>query len=128
MFDVAVGSFEGPRYARSKLNSAYFNGNTGLYRDNGLVAFKNANARSLDGIRKGFSKIFGDMGQKITIQTNLKNINFLDLTPNLNNGRFQPYRKLNRSTIPCISIPDPTVLLSIGLLWITVQFVFKGLP
>ena len=45
------------------------------------------------------------MGLKITIQTNFKVVNFLDLTLNLNNGRLQPYRKPGATT-PSTSTPD----------------------
>ena len=43
--------------------------------------------------------MFEDLGLKITIQVNLKIVNFLDITFDLNNGKHYPYRKLNNSPL-----------------------------
>ena len=90
MFDVAMGSYDGAEvcelvglYIIHKLTSAYPNGNIGLYRDYGLAVFKNVSARSLDKMRKDFSKIIGELGLQITAQSNLKIVNYLDVTLNL---------------------------------------------
>ena len=40
-------------------------------------------------------EIFNSFGLKITVETNKKVVNFLDITFNLHNGTFQPYRKPN---------------------------------
>ena len=65
MFDVAMGSYDGTEvcelvglYILHKLTSAYPNGNIGLYRDDGR---KNMSARSLDKMRKDFSKTIGEL-------------------------------------------------------------------
>ena len=44
---------------------------------------------------KDITKFFADLGLRITIQTNLKAVDFLDVTRNLSTGKFQPYRKPN---------------------------------
>ena len=100
MFNVAMGSYDGAEvcelvglYILHKLTSAYPNGNIGLYRDDGLAVFKNMSARSLDKMRKDFSKIIGELGLQITAQSNLKIVNYLDVTLNLSTGKFCPYRK-----------------------------------
>ncbi|KAL9982995.1 hypothetical protein ACROYT_G005115 [Oculina patagonica] len=100
MFDVAMGSYDGAEvcelvglYILHKLTSAYPSGNIGLYRDDGLAVFKNMSARSLDKARKDFSKIIGELGLQITAQSNLKIVNYLDVTLNLSTGKFCPYRK-----------------------------------
>ena len=49
-------------YILHKLTTAFPNGNIGLYRDDGLAAFRNTSARSLDKARKDFSKILGELG------------------------------------------------------------------
>ena len=54
-----------------KLSSAYPSDSIGLYIDDGLVVFKNMNPRSADKARKVFCKILGDLGLKITVQSNL---------------------------------------------------------
>ena len=40
-------------------------------------------------------KIFKDIGFSIDIQTNLKEVDFLDVTLNLQNGTYRPYKKAN---------------------------------
>ena len=69
-------------------------GSIGLYRDDGLAAFWGVSGREADRIRKDI-KIFADLGLKITIQINLKVINYLDITLNLHTGKYYPYRKPN---------------------------------
>ena len=93
MFDVAMGSYDGAEvcelvrlYILQKLTTAFPNGNIGLYRDNGLAAFRNTSARSLDKARKDFSKILRELGLQITAQSNLKIVNYLDVTLNLSTG------------------------------------------
>ena len=44
-------------------------------------------------MRKDFSKIIGELGLQITAQSNLKIVNYLDVTLNLSIGKFCPYRK-----------------------------------
>ena len=49
-----------------------------------------------DKIRKDIVRTFREnFGLKITITTNLKIVNFLDVTFNLCTGRYQPYKKPN---------------------------------
>ena len=45
--------------------------------------------------RKTIIKIFKDIGFNIDIQTNLKEVDFLDVTLNLQNGTYRPYNKPN---------------------------------
>ena len=58
MFDVAMGSYDGAEvcelvgfYMLHKLTTTIRNGSIGLYRDDGLAAFRNTSARSLDKAR-----------------------------------------------------------------------------
>ena len=80
-------------YNLHKLSSAYPNGSVGLYRDDGLAVFKNMNARSGDKSRKVFCQILDDLGLKITVQSNLKVVNYLDVTLFLKTGKYYPFRK-----------------------------------
>ena len=48
-----------------------------------------------DKLRKDITKCFKDHGLKITIKTNLKIVNFLDVTFNLSSGTYYPYIKPN---------------------------------
>ena len=78
--------------------------NCGLYRDDGLILLHNVNGQKMDLVRKNVTKIFAF---KIEIQTHLKKVNFLDITFNLANGTYKPYKKM----IPyCISTHPSTTL------------------
>ena len=100
MFDVAMGCYDGAEvcelvglYILRKLSSAYPDGSIGLYRDDGLAIFKNMNARSGDKARKVLCEILGDLGLKITVKSNLKVVNYLDVTLNFTTGKYYPFRK-----------------------------------
>ena len=70
----------------------------GLYRDDDLVILRNVNGQQIDHTRKNIIKIFKDAGFSIAIETNSKEVDFLDITFNLNNGLYKPYNKTKRST------------------------------
>ena len=106
MFDVAMGCYDGAEvcelvglYILHKLTSAFPDGNIGLYRDDGLAIFKNITTRSGDNVRKKFSEILGNLGLKITVQSNLKVVNYLDVTLNLKTGKYYPYRKRDNNPL-----------------------------
>ena len=67
----------------------------GLYRDEGLLILRNVNGQQIDRIRKNIIKIFKDIGFAIDVETNLKIVDLLDITLNLNNGTYRPYKKPN---------------------------------
>ena len=77
----------------SKLKCEFNNKDIGLYRDDGLAVFRNMRPRSADNLRKRITKCFDTLGLKITIQSNLKIVNHLDVTFNLTNNSYYPYRK-----------------------------------
>nr|XP_054750112.1 uncharacterized protein LOC129255808 [Lytechinus pictus] len=102
LFDVTMGSFDGAEvcelvglYILNILSKQYGKEHVGLYRDDGLAVFKSISGSEADHIRKNLTKTFQQLGLKITISCNLKIVNFLDITLNLNNGKFYPYRKPN---------------------------------
>ena len=53
----------------------------------------------IDQLRKKIIKIFKETGFKIDIETDLKIVNFLDMTFNLINGSYKPYKKPNDSLL-----------------------------
>ena len=53
------------------------------------------NGQQIDQLRKKIIKIFKEIGFKIDIETNLEIVNFLDMTFNLINGSYKPYKKPN---------------------------------
>ena len=102
MFDVTMGSYDGAEicelvglFILNKLCAKYGNDYIGLYRDDGLAAFKNTSGPQADRIRKDITKLFKQHGLNITIQTNLKIANFLDVTFDLANESYYPCRKPN---------------------------------
>ena len=46
-------------------------------------------------MRKSIIKTLKDIGFAIDLETNLKIVDFLDITFNLNNGTYRPYKKTN---------------------------------
>lgn len=102
MFDVTMGSYDGAEvcelvglYILSTLSNMYKKENIGLYRDDGLAIFENISGNKADRIRKDITKVFHDLGLKITIEIQLKIVNYLDITLNLTDGTYSPYRKPN---------------------------------
>lgn len=97
-----MGSFDGAEicelvgmYILTTLGKRIRNEDSGLYRDDGLIVLRNLNGIQTDKTRKDIVKIFNEIEFKIEINTNLKTVDFLDVTFNLNNGTYRPYRKAN---------------------------------
>ena len=66
----------------------------GLYRDDGLACFQNTNGSEAERIRKAFIKLFKyEFSLNVVSYTNLKVVNFLDLTLNLSTGKYEPCNK-----------------------------------
>ena len=97
-FDVTMGSFDGAETC--ELRGSYLlhqlpediRSQVGLYRDDGLDAFKISPQR-LGRVKKQICKVFKDNGLRITIDANKKIVNFLDVTLDLNKGTHKPYLK-----------------------------------
>ena len=110
-FDVTMGSFDGAElcelvdlYILHILGAKYGKHRKGLYRDDGLACFGYTSGPQADRIRKNFIKIFKeDFNLTITCETNLKAVNFLDVTLNLTTGKYQPYNKSDNNPL-CMNI------------------------
>ena len=103
LFDVTMGAYDGAEvcelvgtFLLSKLQRKYEN--VGLYRDDGLSAFKNMSGPESERVKKDIQKIFREKGLDIIIQCNLKIVDYLDLSFNLNDGSYRPYRKPDDET------------------------------
>ena len=103
LFDVTMGAYDGAEvcelvgtFLLSLIRSKYEN--VGLYRDDGLAAFKNMSGPGNERIKKDIQKTFKEKGLDIIIQCNLKVVDYLDLTFNLNDGSYRPYRKPDDET------------------------------
>ena len=57
------------------------------------------NGQKTDKIRKQIVKLFKDVGLQLEIDTNLKQVDFLDVTLNLNTDLYSPYRKPNETLL-----------------------------
>ena len=86
-FDVTMGSFDGAQVCELvgllilvKLGNNYNSEDIGLYRDDGLSVFKDDGGPESERIKKNIIRIFKDLKLKITIQSNLKMVNYLDVT------------------------------------------------
>ena len=66
-----------------------------MYRYDGLAAIKSMSGPILDKMRKNIIALFKGEGLTITIDTNLIETDFLDVTFNLAKGKFFPFTKPN---------------------------------
>ena len=60
--------------------------NIGLYRDDGLAIFKNISGPKSEKVKKDIQKLFKENELDIVIQCNMKTVNYLDVTRNLENS------------------------------------------
>ena len=70
-----------------------------MYKDDGLVLLGNTSKQKTDRIRKGIIEIFKNAGFKIEIKANLHIANFLNVTFNLLDGTYKPYKKSNEQLL-----------------------------
>ena len=74
-------------YMLSKIKSVFKNQNdVGLYRNDGLGILRNLSGPQIERVRKEIIKIFKKCGLSITIKTNLKIVQFLDIELDLINN------------------------------------------
>ena len=98
-FDVTMGSWDGAEvceligiFLLSKLS--HINLNIGLYRDDGLGVSR-LTARQTEIAKKKLCSVFKEHGLRITIEANVKVVNFLDVTFDLSRNTYEPYMKPN---------------------------------
>ena len=102
LFDASMGAYDGAEmyelvgtYMLNLLSKKYNKNDFGLYGDDGLAVLKNKSGPQSEQVKKNIQKIFKDHGLDIIIQCNMKIVNYLDVTFNLNDGTYKPYTKLN---------------------------------
>ena len=83
-----------------------------MYRDDGLVLLRNTSKQKTDRIRKDIIEIFKNGGFKIKIKTNLQIVDFLDVTFNLLDETYKPYKKPNDQPlyVNTSSNPPPQII------------------
>ena len=75
-----------------------------MNRDDGLACFGNLNGPQAEKIRKDVIKILKqEVGLNITRETNLKTVDFLDVTLNLSTRKYQLYSKPGNGPL-CIDV------------------------
>ena len=102
LFDVTMGSYDGAEvcdliglYLLNEMKLMFSNLDLGLYGNDGLGRYKNLSGPATERLKKAMVKFFSDNGLKITIEFNMQRVNFLDVTFDLSNGKYWPYRKPN---------------------------------
>ena len=95
---MTMGSYDGAEvceligiYILSTLAKRIDKKSTGLYRDDRLIIIKKCDGPTTDRIRKVIIKIFKQIGFKIDMKTNLKEVDFLDVTLSLQKETYRPY-------------------------------------
>ena len=86
----AVGNF-----LLYQLPKNYNKKDIGLYRDDGRAIFGNFSGSKAEKIKKDIQKLFKDNHLNITLQCNLKIVNYLDVTFNFSNATYPPLCKPN---------------------------------
>ena len=96
LFDVTMGAYDGAEvfeivgmYLLSLLSSKCNKEKIGLYRDDGLAVLRNVSGHQSDKLKKEFQDIFKENDLKIEIRCNLKIVDYLDATLNLNDGTYK---------------------------------------
>ena len=82
-------------YILNILSKKYNKNDFGPYRDDGLVVFKNHSGTQSEQVTKNIQKRFKEHGLDIFIKCNMKVVNYIDVTFNLNDGTYKPYIKPN---------------------------------
>ena len=71
----------------------------GSCRGDGLFLFKNISRPEIERKKKAIIKMFKKCGLSIVVDANLKTVDFLDVTFDLDKSVYKPYRKPNNSPI-----------------------------
>ena len=79
IFDVAELCELVGIYIHTKLEQILPKSNFGLYQDDGLTLLRNRNGQQTDKVMKNIIRVFKDIGFSLDIETNLKELEFLDV-------------------------------------------------
>ena len=86
-FDFTMASFDGAEicelvglYIQSKLEKILPKSNVGLYRDNGMALLRNLNGQHAGKVKKNIIGVFKDIAFSLEIETNLHEVDFLDVS------------------------------------------------
>ena len=120
-FDITMGSYDGAEstdlvglFLLHQLK--HLPVNCGLYRDDGLAVSSLTN-RLTEKLWQQIKQIYEDNGLKVTAEVNKKVVHFLDITLDLNTGRYKPYMKPNTTLLYISSLSNhpPNIIKNIPL-------------
>ena len=80
----------------SLLRKKYSSNNICLYLDGGLSVLRNISGQQAEKHTKIIQKFFRDKGLQTIIKCNLKVVDYLDVTLNLNDGTYHSFHKPNK--------------------------------
>ena len=86
-------------YIQSKLTNSMNKKDVVLYRDDAIGIFKNISRLEIERKKKAIVKVFKKWGLSILVDTNLKTVDFLDVTYDLDKNIYKPYQKPSNSPI-----------------------------
>ena len=105
-FDVPMGCYDGAEvcevtgsYILYLLSNILHKNQSGLYRDDGLASVENISGPEIERLKKQIGRIFKKCGLNITIQANLRVVNFLDVQFDIIKGTYQPCRKPDNTPV-----------------------------
>ena len=105
-FDVTMGAYDGAEvcelvglFLLNKIKKECAGLELGLYRDDGLGVTRNLPGPQLEKLRKKLFALFKSCGLQITLDCNLQQVDFLDVTFNLQSEKYWPYRKPNNEPL-----------------------------
>jgi hypothetical protein len=106
MFDVTMESFDGAEvcelvgsFILNELSITFGKDHVGLYRDDELILLKGTRSRLADQTRKKLHHLFEQFDLKMTAEVSHQTVNFLDITLNLADDSYKPYRKPNNQPL-----------------------------
>ena len=105
-FDVPMGSYDGAEvceligtFMLNELSAICDKKDIGLYRDDGLGIMKRIGGPEIERRKKKIIQTFKKHKLDITVQTNLKVVQYLDIEFDLANNRYKSYRKPNNDPL-----------------------------
>ena len=103
-FDVPMGGYDSSQiadlvglYILNMLTRIISPHQLGLYHNDGLLYIPNSNGPLCSSIQKRIIRAFKFLGFKIEISSNIKIVNFLDVTLDLSNNSYKPFIKTNQN-------------------------------
>ena len=101
-----MGSYDGAEvceivglFILDMLSKLFKKNSIGLYRDDRLSTFRNYNGHQSDKVRKDLTELFKKYQLNLDIKCNLKTVDYLDKTFDLNTGIYKPFSKPNNKPL-----------------------------